>query len=86
MRRTQYTLCLLLLLARGVAVDGQSTKNSNALEPGYAIAFASFAPLNTDIFIADADGSNPKPLLPHPDLDYNASFSHDGRWIVFSRL
>ena len=53
-------------------------------EPGLGIAFASFAPLNTDIFIADADGSGAKPLLPNPALDYDASFSPDGRWIVFT--
>jgi TolB protein len=50
----------------------------------HAIAFASFAPLNTDIFIAAADGSAAKPLLAHPDLDYNPSFSPDGQWIVFT--
>jgi TolB protein len=48
------------------------------------VAFASFAPLNTDIFIADANGDNPQPLLAHPDLDYNASFSGDGKWILFT--
>src|SRR5262245_9561751 len=52
--------------------------------PDYRIAFASFAPLNTDLFIADADGNNARPFLPHYDLDSNASFSHDGRWIVFT--
>jgi len=50
----------------------------------YTIAFASFAPLNSDIFIADADGSHARPFLAHPGLDYNASFSRDGRWIVFT--
>jgi TolB protein len=50
----------------------------------YEIAFASFAPLNTDIFIADADGNNAKALFADPDLDSNASFSKDGRWIVFT--
>ncbi len=47
-----------------------------APEPGYTIAFASFAPLNTDIFVADANGRDPKP--------HNASFSSDGKWIVFT--
>jgi hypothetical protein len=32
--------------------------------------------LNADILVA-ADGSDPKPLLPHADLDCNASFSSD---------
>jgi TolB protein len=53
-------------------------------EPIYQLAFANFGPLNTDIFIADADGNNAKTLLPGPGLDYNASFSHDGKWVVFT--
>ncbi len=84
MRRTHYALCLVLVLARAPTVDGQGSKSRHAPEPGYAIAFASMAPLNTDIFIAAADGSRPRPLLPHPDFDYNASFSRDGRSIVFT--
>lgn len=50
----------------------------------YVIAFASFAPLNTDIFIADADGSNARPLVSTSGFEANASFSSDGRWMVFS--
>lgn len=50
----------------------------------YEIAFASFAPLDADIFIADADGSNARPFLAHPEADANASISADGRWIIFS--
>ena len=50
----------------------------------YAIAFASFAPLDSDIFIADADGANPRALLSTPGFEANASFSPDGQWIVFS--
>ncbi len=53
-------------------------------QPEYAIAFASFAPLDSDIFIADADGGNPRALLSTPGFEANASFSPDGRWIVFS--
>lgn len=49
-----------------------------------AVAFASFAPLNTDLFVGDADGGAPRPLVPHPALDYNASFSSDGRWVIFT--
>jgi TolB protein len=52
--------------------------------PEYEIAFASFAPLNADIFIADANGGNARPFLAHPEADANASFSADGRWIIFA--
>ena len=53
-------------------------------DPQYTIAFKSFAPNNSDIFRADADGTHIRPLVPDPALDYNASFSADGRWIVFT--
>lgn len=53
-------------------------------EPVYHIAFANFGPLNDDIFIADGDGTHAHPLLPDPANDYNASFSHDGKWVVFT--
>jgi Tol biopolymer transport system component len=50
----------------------------------YELAFANFGPLNTDILIADGDGNNARALLPGPDLDYNASFSGDGKWVIFT--
>jgi TolB protein len=80
MRRLPNGVLLMLLICS--PADGQNVARKSELS--YAIAFASFAPLNTDIFIAAADGSEAKPLLPHPDLDYNPSFSPDGRWIVFT--
>jgi TolB protein len=55
-----------------------------AAAPDYTIAFKSFAPNNTDIFIADGDGQNAHALVPHSSLDYNASYSRDGKWIVFT--
>jgi TolB protein len=50
----------------------------------YTLAFASFAPLNADIFIAGADGSNAVALAPHDALDYNAKFTDDGQWVLFT--
>ena len=51
----------------------------------YTVAFKSFAPNNTDVFIADRDGTAPpRPLAPDSALDYNASFSADGQWIVWT--
>lgn len=73
---------LFILLLCSLAVDGQNQTSRN--EPDYEIAFAKFAPINTDIFMADADGANAKPLLAHPESDYNASISPDGKWIIFT--
>jgi TolB protein len=77
-------LALALTLALASTASAQTSSPSGAPEPSYGVAFASFAPLDTDIFVAAGDGSDPRPLLPHPGLDYNASFSRDGAWIVFT--
>jgi len=50
----------------------------------YGIAYASFAPLNGEVFVADADGSHARPLSPDPGWDANASFSMDGQWVAFT--
>ena len=50
----------------------------------HTIAYTHFGPLNSDIFIADREGAGAVPFLPHPGLDYNPSFSSDGRWILFT--
>jgi len=36
------------------------------------------------LYVANADGSGERPLFPTSGFDYNASFSPDGRWIVFT--
>jgi Tol biopolymer transport system component len=41
-------------------------------------------PSQSTLFIAGADGSNERPLLSKSGLDYNASFSADGKWIIFT--
>src|SRR6187551_3928927 len=43
-----------------------------------------WSPTRSELFIADADGSNPRKLLAGLELDYNASFSADGAWVVFT--
>ena len=82
MRRGNYGLSFLFLVLLWSLAGGQNTRP--APDEGYTVAFASVAPLNTDIFIAAGDGSDARALLAHPELDYNASFSPDGRSIVFT--
>lgn len=82
MRRNQNTLSILLILS--LAVFCRASVGGTASKFDYAVSFASFAPLNADIFVAEADGSNPRPLLAHPGLDYNPSFSRDGKWVIFT--
>jgi Tol biopolymer transport system component len=43
-----------------------------------------WSPTRSELFIADADGTNPRKLVAGLELDYNASFSNDGQWVVFT--
>jgi TolB protein len=73
-----------ILLAVALVAPFSRGPASRAAGSSYTLAFASFAPLDTDVFVADGDGGNAVPLLPHPGLDENASFSRDGQWVVFT--
>lgn len=86
MRTRRRRLCLLglCLLLVGTGAEGQSRNRRHPAAVGEALAFASFAPLNTELFVARADGSDPVPLVPQLALDYNASFALDGQWVVFT--
>jgi Tol biopolymer transport system component len=80
-------VCLLFFLQSPIhdfEINPRHNHSKTPGEPTYQLAFANFGPINTDIFIADADGNNAKALLPDPGLDYNASFSHDGKWVIFT--
>ncbi len=73
----QYFLLIILTVLLFASFQFES-------KPTYQLAFANFGPVDTDIFIADSDGNNAKPLFVNHALDYNASFSADGAWIVFT--
>src|SRR2546421_12663565 len=42
------------------------------------------SPSAITLFIANADGTGERRLSADSDFDYDASFSSDGRWIVFT--
>lgn len=41
-------------------------------------------PSASTLHVANADGSGERALLPSSGFDYHASWSADGRWIVFT--
>src|SRR5260370_38531883 len=41
-------------------------------------------PSQSTLFIAKTDGSDERPLLANSGFDYSASFSADGKWIIFT--
>ena len=69
---------ILVCALAGVAMAADTTSEK------YTVAFASLGPGKLNIFLADGNGENAKPLLARPDVDYNPSFSSDGAWIVFT--
>jgi len=50
----------------------------------YTVAYASFGPINTAIYIANTDGGLERVLIEGSNLDMNPSFSPDGRWVLFT--
>jgi Tol biopolymer transport system component len=83
-RRRTLRIAAILCVAAVTMVSVGVEVRSQAPSEGYTIAFASFSPLDTDIFVANADGDGARPLLSAPSVEANASFSADGQWIVFS--
>jgi len=52
--------------------------------PDELILYSTLRPGNHDIFIVDNPGETIRQVTKHPALDYNATFSPDDRWLVFT--
>ena len=63
------------------AQDGTASRTDGLVE---AIVHASLQPAAFDIYIFDDPDSEGRPLTSDPAHDYNAVFSPDGRWVVFT--
>ena len=66
------TAAALVLLAAGAAAAQET------------IFVDQWSPTESVLFIADADGANPRKLVAGSERDYNASFSVDDEWVVFT--
>jgi TolB protein len=74
-----------ILLSGVVAlVLGIQVVTQSAAEEPYTVAYASFGPLNTTIYVANADGSDERMVISGSVLDMNPSFAPDGRSILFT--
>ena len=47
------------------------------------LVYTSLRPSNWDVYLFDSLDAAPRRLTNHPNLDYNAVLSRDGRWVVF---
>src|SRR5260370_18597278 len=57
---------------------------SLAAGPKQTMLMNRLGPSQMTLYIANADGSGERPLFSSSGFDYNASFSPDGKWIVFT--
>jgi len=61
----------------------QAATAPSADESSEMLVYTSLRPANWDIYLFDNLDSAPRRLTDHPNLDYNAVLSRDGRWVVF---
>src|SRR5437660_4017664 len=73
MRVAALSIALLLAAALSLSAGPKQTMLMNRLGPS-----------QMTLYIANADGSNERALFSSSGFDYNASFSPDGKWIVFT--
>ncbi|HYP14852.1 MAG TPA: hypothetical protein VEQ63_13070 [Bryobacteraceae bacterium] len=73
-----------LRIAVKAALAFATLTHGRAADAAYTLAYASFAPVNSAVFIADADGTHARLLVENPSLDANPSFSPDGQWVLFT--
>ena len=50
----------------------------------HRVLFNRFLIPDLGLFIADADGKNERPLVPHGEIEYSPNVSLDGKWVVFT--
>ncbi|GAC1658761.1 MAG: hypothetical protein NVS4B3_26390 [Gemmatimonadaceae bacterium] len=84
MGELQRRLGIVLLGTVGLVTTAAPRAFPPPPSPAYTVAFSSMAPNDVDVFIADSDGSHARPLARSSAADYNASFSADGRWVIFT--
>jgi Tol biopolymer transport system component len=81
--RTLFTLSVAFVAASGCAraPDSQPAPAPAVRE---RIAYSSLRASNWDIYLFASPGASPRRLTDSPGLDYDAAFSPDGRWVVFT--
>ncbi len=72
MRRTGFLLLMSVLVC-----DAQAAEKHRVL-------FNRFLIPDVGLFIADAEGKNERPLVPHDEIEYSPNVSLDGKWVVFT--
>lgn len=74
------TLCILAFLSFSGWAQQQMPK-TGAKD---VMLMNRIGPSTSDLYLANADGTDEHKLFVHSGFDYHASFSGDGRWVVFT--
>src|SRR4030095_13749962 len=67
-----------------VAILGCAAALSSLAATNQTMLMNRLGPSQMVLYVASTDGSGERPLFSSSGFDYNASFSPDGQWIVFT--
>jgi Tol biopolymer transport system component len=73
--RVAVLVCAIVLILGCTEQDGP---------PSELVVHTTLRPPNQDVYLVDRPGAEPRRVTEHPALDYDATFSPDGRWLVFT--
>ena len=76
-------ILVLFVLAGFSGFVETSRATASAKEKGVML-MNRIGPSTSELYVANADGTNERKLLADSTYDYHASFSSDGKWIVFT--
>lgn len=82
--RAPTTTAVLALLLTSLACGRQGPATSSDSGVTEGLVYTALRPENLDIYLFDAPGTEPRRLTDHAAVEYNATFSPDGRWLVFT--
>ena len=77
-RRARVAAILIPIFVNGHAQNGPGST------PSGIMLMNRLGPSSSELYIANADGSGERKLSTGSDFEYNATFSADGSWIVFT--
>ncbi len=79
-----WALLLGALLSNACAVAQAPTRAVPASATHGVMLMNRIGPTASTLYVADADGTHERALVPSAGFDYHATYSPDGRWIVFT--
>jgi Tol biopolymer transport system component len=80
--RTAVLLSIMVGALLGVSCERLSVPSEG--DANELIVYTTLRPPNQDIYLVDRSDAEPRRMTEHLGLDYNATFSPDGRWLVFT--